>query len=137
MKTLSIIIPYYKTLEYTKRLFETLTPQLTEDVEVIVVDDGCNETELDKLKAKIIHLKTPSGNASKPRNVGLDIATGKYIAFIDSDDNVSNDYILTILNKIKTTEFDYCYISWSWAQGNVIISNEPPSWTTCVWNCIY
>lgn len=136
MKKLSIIIPYYKTLEYTKRLFETLEPQLTNEVEVILVDDGCNEHELDKFKAKVIHLDKPSGNASKPRNVGLDNAIGEYIAFIDSDDNISDDYIETILNKTKE-DWDYCFISWNWQTGYNIISEEPPSWNTCVWNCIY
>ena len=48
---LSIITPYYDTLEYTKRLAEVLEPQLNEDIEWIIVDDGCNEKELDKLKA--------------------------------------------------------------------------------------
>ena len=133
---LSIIIPYYKTLEYTKKLFETLTPQLTKDVEVILIDDGCNEKKLDKLKAKVIHLDQPSGNASYPRNVGLDNAKGEYIAFIDSDDNIAPDYIETILEATKE-EWDYCYISWKWQQGNVIIKDNPPSWNTCVWNCVY
>lgn len=136
MKKLSIIIPYYKTLEYTKKLFETLTPQLNDNVEVILIDDGCNEKELDNLKAKVIHLDKPSGNASKPRNIGLDNATGEYIVFIDSDDNISDDYIETILNKTKE-EWDYCFISWDYSKGKVIIENEPPIWNTCVWNCVY
>ena len=42
-----------------------------------------------------------NGTASKPRNIGLDNAKGKYIAFIDSDDLISEDYIAKILNKIK------------------------------------
>ena len=40
---LSIIIPYYKTLEHTKELLKILEPQLDEDVELIIVDDGCKE----------------------------------------------------------------------------------------------
>lgn len=134
---LSIIIPYYKTLEYTKKLFETLTPQLTKDVEVILIDDGCNEKKLDKLKAKVIHLKQPSGNASYPRNVGLDNAKGKYICFIDSDDIVELDYVDTILTKIDSEDFDYCYYSWQSPYHTIIISNEPPEWNCCVWNCVY
>lgn len=136
MKKLSIIIPYYNTLKYTKKLFEKLEPQLTNEVEVILVDDGCNEKELDKLKAKVIHLPIPSGNASKPRNVGLDNAKGEYIAFIDSDDNIEDDYIKTIIESTKK-DWDYCYISWDWKNGKIIINDEPPKWNTCVWNCIY
>ena len=99
---LSIITPYYKTLEPTLKLAEVLEPQLTDDVEWIIVDDGCHEKELDKLKAKVIHLEHNSGAAGKPRNIGLDSAKGKYIAFIDSDDMITEDYVDTILNKLGT-----------------------------------
>ena len=133
---LSIITPYYKTLEYTKELAKVLEPQLTPEVEWIIIDDGCHETELDKIKAKVIHLPVPSGNASKPRNVGLENAKGEYIAFIDSDDSVSKDYIQKILEKTKE-EWDYCYMSWSWSRGHIIINNNPPSWNSSVWNCVY
>lgn len=134
---LSIITPYYNVLEYTKRLASVLEPQLNEDVEWIVVDDGCNEVEIDNFNAKVIHLPENSGGASIPRNVGLDNAKGEYIAFIDADDLVMDDYIETILNKIESEEFDYCYISWKSKIFNVVIADEPPAWNCCVWNCIY
>ena len=54
-----------------------------------------------KLKAKVIHLETNSGGAGKPRNVGIENSTGKYIAFIDSDDMITEDYISLIKYKIK------------------------------------
>ena len=134
---LSIITPYYKVLEYTKRLAEVLEPQLTDEVEWIIVDDGCDEKDLDKLKATVIHLENNSGGASKPRNVGLEVANGEYIVFIDADDLVFNDYVKTILDKIYSEEFDYCYISWKSKAFNVVIQDEPPAWNLCVWNCIY
>ena len=133
---LSIITPYYKTLDYTLKLAKVLEPQLTKEVEWIIVDDGCQEKELDKINARVIHLDKPSGNASLPRNIGLDVAKGEYITFIDSDDMVANNYVKKILDKINE-KFDYCYISWQWEKKNVIIDDEPPKWNTCVWNCIY
>ena len=136
MIKLSILTPYYKTKEQTKKLAKVLEPQLTEQTEWIIVDDGCNESELDKLNARVIHLDHNSGGASIPRNVGLDNATGEYIAFIDSDDLVSPNYIQKILDKIKEN-WDYCYISWESDNGLTIIDNEPPNWNCCVWNCIY
>lgn len=60
---LSIITPYYKTLEETKELAKVLEPQLTDEVEWIIIDDGCNEKEFDTLKAKVIHLPKNSGGA--------------------------------------------------------------------------
>ena len=133
---LTIIIPYYNTLEYTKRLFEVLTPQLDDDIEVIIVDDGCNEKELDNLKATVIHLPTNSGNASRPRNVGLDNAKGKYIAFIDSDDMISNDYIEQIRTKLRKNR-DIVFLSWEHQNGIILITSKPPGWNCAVWCRVY
>ena len=133
---LSIIIPYYNRLEQITRLMQVLEPQITEEVEVIIVDDGSHEKELDKFKAKVIHLEENSGGASIPRNVGLDNATGEYIAFIDSDDLVSNMYVRRILDKTKE-EWDYCFISWKTNNCEIKIEDYPPKWNCCVWNCIY
>lgn len=143
---ISIIIPYYKAYNETIKLLETLIPQL-QRTEILIIDDGCNETRLndfiyqEKYKDKwnnihIWHLFENSGGASIPRNIGLDNAKGKYIAFIDADDLVSDDYIQTILNKTKE-EWDYCYISWKGKTNQIIIQEEPPKWNRCVWNCIY
>jgi glycosyltransferase involved in cell wall biosynthesis len=133
---ISIITPYYKTLNEIKRLAEVLTPQLDNEVEWLIIDDGCQEKELDNLKAKVIHLEENSGGASVPRNIGLDNATGEYIAFIDSDDLVKHNYISSIKSKIKE-EWDYCFISWETDSQQILIKNNPPSWNCCVWNCIY
>ena len=133
---ISIITPYYKTLFRTKKLAKVLIPQLNENIEWIIIDDGCNQYELDKLNAKVIHLENNSGGASVPRNVGLDIAKGKYILFIDSDDMISNNYIKVIMNKLNE-DFDYCYISWKSKLYDVIIKDKPPEWNCCIWNCIY
>ena len=137
---ISIIIPYWNTLEQTNILMNILSPQLNDNVEIIIVDDGCNQKELDKWKREnihIIHLTENSGGASVPRNVGLDNAKGKYICFIDSDDIVEPDYVDTILTKIDNEDFDYCYYSWQSPYHTIIISNEPPEWNCCVWNCVY
>ena len=133
---LSIIIPYYNRLPQITKLIEVLESQLTEQVEILIIDDGSHEKELDKFKARVIHLEENSGGASIPRNVGLDNAKGEYIAFIDSDDIVKPNYISKILDKTKE-EWDYCYISWETEFQKVIIENEPPNWNCCVWNCIY
>ena len=131
---LSIITPYYKTLEETKELAKVLEPQLTDEIEWIIVDDGCHEKELDKLKAKVIHLKENSGVAGKPRNVGLDNATGDYIAFIDSDDLVSDDYIQIILPKLR---YDIIFISWENIKQKIIMDRKPPKWNCAVWCRVY
>ena len=141
MVKFSIVIPYYKTLELTKELFNILIPQLTKEVEVILIDDGCNEKELDHFVAdniKVIHIK--NGGVSSARNIGLNECKGQYVAFIDSDDKITRDYIEKVLKKINEEEFDYCLFSWEAIgrlQGKYIIKDNPPEWNTSVWNCIY
>lgn len=133
---LSIITPYYKTLEYTLKLAEVLEPQLTEGIEWIIIDDGCNEKKLDKLNATVIHLKENSGTASKPRNVGLDVAKGEYIAFIDSDDIVINNYIEKILSKTRKQP-DIIYLSWKSKVHDIKIITRPSKWNCAVWCRVY
>lgn len=133
---LSIIIPYYNTLKEIKELLSVLEPQLNDNVEVIIVDDGCNEKELEKFNATVIHLPFNSGGASVPRNVGLDVAKGDYITFIDSDDMITNNYIKKITNKIKKNP-DIIFISWKGNNHNVLIYEYPPKWNCSVWCRVY
>lgn len=139
-KLLSIVIPYYKTYEETKRLLEILIPQLTDKTEVFLIDDGCHEERLDDYEEKIniIHLEENHG-LSYARNRGIEKAQGTYLVFIDSDDCISNNYVETITNKINTCDFDYCYFSWKMMnQGWIIeITDTPPDWNWAVWNAVY
>ena len=153
VKKLSIITPYYNTLGYTIELGKCIIPQLNDDTEWIIVDDGCHELALDwlqslacaseklqnKVDIKVVHLDENSGNASLPRNIGLDIAEGKYISFIDSDDFISDDYVRMILNKIDSEDFDYCYFGWKVfdKDRDYLIESEPEKWNRCVWNGLY
>jgi heptose III glucuronosyltransferase len=98
---LSIIIPYYNTYNYTIKLLKELNIQYTDDIEVILVDDGCNEVRFDVFERfTIIHLDKNYG-ASYAWNRGIDAAKGSYIAFIDSDDMISMDYVDTLVDAIK------------------------------------
>lgn len=138
---LSLIIPYYNTWEETKKLLETLTPQLNEDVEVIIVDDGCDEGRFNKIsyskrEIRCIHLLENSGVAGKPRNVGLDHAKGEYIAFIDSDDNVTEDYIERIMKAISSKP-DIIFLSWESVKQKIIMTRKPPQWNCSVWCRVY
>lgn len=135
---LSIIIPYHNTYELTRKLLSVLVPQLTEEVEVIIIND-CDDIDFNSSDMRTIFTKS-NGTASKPRNIGLDNAKGKYITFIDSDDLISEDYIAKILSKIESSSFDYCFFSWKYngiRKDEVIINDNPPTWNCSVWNCIY
>lgn len=134
---LSIITPYFDSLEYIKRLKTVLEPQLSDNVEWLIIDDGCHELELDTFNAKVVHLEENSGCAGIPRNVGLDLAKGEYITFIDSDDLVSNDFIDKILEKIEREDFDYCFMSWWSKHFKIDVVNDRPEWNCSVWGVVY
>lgn len=135
---ISLIIPYYNTFEYTEQLLDELIKQKTNEVEIIVVDDGCNEKRLDKYQdeVKIIHLEQNSGSAGKPRNVGIENASGKYIGFIDSDDMVKSDYIKRLFEAIIINP-DIVFISWESKAGITIMNTRPPQWNCAVWCRLY
>lgn len=111
---LSIILPVYNTSDYVKKLLDKLTMQKQnhDEVEIIVINDGSTEDMNflnDYKNIKLINQENKG--VSIARNVGLDIAQGQYIGFCDSDDDVSNDYIETILNAIKTNK-NYYWVGW-------------------------
>ena len=131
---LSIVTAYYKTYDLTKKLIDTLLPQLTNEVEWIIVDDGCNETRFDEFKEiKTIHIEENSG-ACNAYNVGIDNATGSYIGFIDGDDLVSYDYIKTLINAINSRNEDLIFMDWQDLNTRVV-HKRPNNYAG--WKCIY
>ena len=133
MVELSIVIPYYKTYELTCKLLDILIPQLTNEVEVFLIDDGCNEERLDKYPINVIHLKE-NGGACVAMNAGIDKATGKYIAIIDSDDLIKNNYIEELLKAIKEHNEDVMYMDWEDMNTGLVI-HRPTNYAQ--WKAIY
>ena len=136
MVKLSIVIPYYKTYELTDKLLYSLTAQELKDAEIILIDDGCKEKRLNSWNLfdniKIIHQE--NGGVSVARNKGIELAKGKYIAFIDSDDMVMPDYIEQLLNLINTRDEDVIVFNWLDINTNDVIRHpENPA----VWKAIY
>ena len=138
MVKLSIIIPYFETYELTKRLLDSLVPQCNKEVEIILIDDGCNEKALDDYIVKrsfdnlhIIH--QDNMGVAKTRNKGIELAKGKYVAFIDCDDMVTSDYVDILLN---ATEYDTDIINFNWVDltQNIILI-KPNNYAP--WKAIY
>lgn len=135
MVKMSIIIPYYKTYELTVKLLDVLITQLTDEVEVYLVDDGCNEKRLDVYEEyiNVIHLKENKG-ACVAMNTGIKKAKGKYIALIDSDDMVTSDYVKTLLETIKAHNEDMIYMDWKDMNSGVVF-HRPNNYAQ--WKAIY
>lgn len=134
---LSILIAYYKTYEMTLKLLKELSIQIKDNVEVILVDDGCNEKRFDKFNGftnfKIIHQKENKG-MSDTLNLAVDMARGEYIAFIDSDDQITMDYIDVLLETLETHNEDIIYFNWADFNNNEIV-RHPNNYA--LWKAIY
>ena len=140
MIKLSIIIPMYNTEPYIDSLLKALAPQLTNETEVIVVDDGSDFPFLPPYPSIKVIRQTNKG-VSSARNRGLKVAKGQYIVFIDSDDLVSDDYIAQVFKAIES-EPDTVYISWKHLSGPIgkIIkgpNDEFNPYNRCVWNRVF
>lgn len=141
---LSIIIPAYNAEPYIDQLMQTLKLQITDEVEVIVIDDGSKIPYLPPYEWIRLERFEDNRGVSAARNHGIDLAQGDYIAFIDADDLVADNYIQLILDKIDAEHFDYCYLSWKtighdWNYTVQLKSIEDkfPPFNLCVWNRIY
>lgn len=139
MVKLSLIIPYYKTYELTERLLKGLFVQLTKEVEIILIDDGCDEKRLDKLKylycvdnMTIIHQKNKG--TAKTRNLGIKEAKGQYIGFIDCDDMVTADYIERLLKAIDETPTEVINFNWLGLSENEVVRRPR---NPAMWKAIY
>lgn len=138
MVKLSIIIPYYDTFELTDTLIKSLIAQKTDEVEIFLIDDGCDEQRFnkyitgDKNTIHVIHQENKG--VSYTRNRGLRNSKGKYIAFVDSDDMVMANYIETLLSLIDSREEDIIYFNWLDINTNEVVRH--PS-NPAVWKAIY
>lgn len=105
---ISVIIPTYKPGEYISDCFKSLAMQTIsiENFEIIIILNGCDEPWraqisglIDKFLSKhnVRFIQTNQGGVSNARNIGLDIAAGEYISFIDDDDFVSPNYLESLL----------------------------------------
>ena len=112
----SVIVPIYKVEKYLDNCVKSILNQTYKKLEIILVDDGspdsCPElcdkfAEADK-RIKVIHKN--NGGLSDARNAGIDMATGDYITFVDSDDFLLEDMIETLycLSEKYKADFVMC-----------------------------
>lgn len=111
---ISIIIPVYNASQYLSECLDSVLLQTFTDIEIICINDGSTDDSLQILQAyqqknsRIIIIDQKNGGVSAARNAGLEIATGKYIGFVDSDDNVVPGYLTTLYNLIQNADLAIC-----------------------------
>ena len=111
----SIVVPIYNVEKYLDRCIKSLTQQTLKDIEIILVDDEspdkcpqlCDEYASLDSRIKVIHKK--NGGLGLARNSGMQVATGEYITFVDSDDFVALETYEKLYTIAKSKDLDICY----------------------------
>lgn len=125
---LSVIIPVYNVAEYLGRCLDSLLRQRSELVEFVIVDDGstdgsgelCDEYAIRDNRFRVIH-KANAG-VSAARNTGLEAARGEYIAFVDGDDYLADNYCDCLERHLKP-EVDMLYFGRGYVEDGRIVNS--------------
>lgn len=111
--TLSIIIPIYNVADSLRRCVDSVLAQRISDCELLLVNDGSTDESgriADEYAAKHANIRSfhkPNGGLSDARNFGLQHAVGRYVTFVDSDDEVAADTYAPLLDALaKHAEYD-------------------------------
>ena len=123
---LSVIIPVYKVERYLDACVQSVLNQTLQDLEIILVDDEspdacskmCDQYAKNYSNVKVVHKK--NGGLGLARNSGLEIATGEYVAFLDSDDIIEPYCYQLSLDKCLEQNLDAFYFQYSPFSGNPI-----------------
>ena len=103
---ISVIVPVYKVEQYLRRCVDSVLTQTYQNLEVVLVDDGspdkcgtiCDEYAKKDRRIGVIHQENRGLSAA--RNAGLDVCTGEFVTFVDSDDYIEQDLIQRLFDGI-------------------------------------
>lgn len=110
--SVSIIVPVYNTEKYLKECMDSLVNQSLKNIEIICINDASTDGSLEILKSyakndqriRIINNTKNLGAPGAVKNIGLKVARGEYIGFVDSDDYVDINYFEELYNKAKSND---------------------------------
>ena len=115
---ISVVVPVYKVEKYLRQCVDSVLRQTYQDFELILVDDGspdrcgeiCDQYAAQDSRVKVVH--QANGGYSAARNAGIDLATGEYLMFVDSDDYVHEEMLETLHRSLIESEAELvvcCY----------------------------
>lgn len=122
MECISVIVPIYKVEAFLDRCVQSIVDQTYTNLEIILVDDGspdncpamCDAWAEKDSRIRVIHKE--NGGLSDARNVGMALATGEYIAFIDSDDWIAPEMLEKLVYALQRDDSDIaaCTVQMVW-----------------------
>lgn len=125
----SIIVPVYNVEEYLERCIESIINQTYQNLEIILIDDGSIDNsanimkKYERMDKRIITIFKENFGAPSARNRGIELATGKYMMFFDSDDELYENAIENMVMNIQ--DADMIIGNWSYIDlNNNVIKKE-------------
>ena len=121
---ISIVVPVYNVEKYLKRCLDSLVNQTYKNIEIILVNDGSTDSSLEickgyaKKDSRVKIISKKNEGLGYTRNEGINIAKGIYIAFIDSDDYVDENFYEKLYVSAKKYNSDMVYASFKSVDKN-------------------
>ncbi|NFE94916.1 glycosyltransferase family 2 protein [Clostridium botulinum] len=133
MFKVSIITPVYNVEECIEKSIKSVINQTCKEFEFLLIDDGSKDRSIEIAKSLLegadINFKIitqENAGVSCARNRGINIASGEYITFLDSDDYIDSRFVELMYEKAKETECDVVFCDYSEvdSNGNVLVKNR-------------
>lgn len=123
MAKVSLIVPIFNSSKYLKKCINSLLNQTLKDIEIILINDGSKD-ESDKIikeykDKRIKYISKENEGIGKTRNRGIKEATGEYIAFVDSDDYLNEQFCEHMYNKAHQDNCDLVICDFYEDRGNL------------------
>ena len=135
MPLISIIIPVYNTEKYLRKCLASVCAQTLKDIEIIVVNDGSTDGSLSIIEEyvakdkRIKLINEENSGQSSARNLGIEIATGQYIGFVDSDDWIEKEMFEKLFAAAEKEKADVAICNF-----NVVYEDENKASTKALFN---
>lgn len=127
---ISIIIPAYNAEKTILTTIDSVLKQIYVNYEIIVIDDGSKDHTAEIVKkialaqTKVLYYYKTNGGVSSARNKGIEVATGKYVCFLDADDYFEENYLEKMYHEIVRTNSDVCYCGYNIDDGKSLVPKK-------------
>lgn len=137
---ISVIVPVYNVEAYLERCVESILQQTYAHFELILINDGstdssgqiCDHLASQYENIKVYHIE--NAGVSNARNMGIQLATGSWVTFIDSDDFVTQDYLATLASAVEGLNVGFVIAPLHHIKNGIVIDLPPHSGKTELWS---
>lgn len=137
---ISVIVPVYNVEAYLERCVESILQQTYAHFELILINDGstdssgqiCDHLASQYENIKVYHIE--NAGVSNARNMGIQLATGSWVTFIDSDDFVTQDYLATLASAVEGENIGFVIAPLHHIKNGIVTDLHPHSGKTELWS---